>query len=212
MVSTMKANEAFCDSNPETRKTQAELRMLGDTILECLSLVFNLRDKRRALMGKYAMLNYIFAVLNPLYLGIELDFLAGNLPSSFLQMRTLLEQLAKCYAADLRFQDQDRFQVRLERIERLIDRRETSTSKIIKEMNPKAAPLWGKLSGSWVHLKQLNRLVSSDGKIPEYRIVAIPTRYWSSEIPKIVELGEYVHEFRGILKSAMDSWRPLTSL
>jgi len=63
-----------------------------------------LSPDREALRGPLSVslsLTFLSFVLLPLSYGIFFDFLAGNLVASFMQARTLLEQLAKCYLADI---------------------------------------------------------------------------------------------------------------
>lgn len=95
-ASILRENEAFCRSNSDAREASAELRNLvnearGSTMWESQVTP----DRFARVVSCSAMGTYLSFIFRPLAFGIYLDFLVGNVISVFMQLRTLLEQLAK---------------------------------------------------------------------------------------------------------------------
>jgi len=153
-------------------------------------------------VGRSAMLTYLSFVLMPLSYGILFDFLAGNLVASFMQARTLLEQLAKCFLADIEEMNESFFQDRLRFIEE-----SRSIAKSVESLGPSALPLWGKLSEDWVHMKRLKKLVTavSQRGLPSYGII-VPIVYETEDIPDVVELSKCIKTLRGLLEDTIQRW------
>src|SRR3989304_6063539 len=68
----------------------------------------------------------------PLSYGIYFDFLGGNLPVCFTQLRMLLEQLAKCSMSDLKYPDLTFFQERIKSLETEMERERGSLTELIR--------------------------------------------------------------------------------
>jgi len=72
------------------------------------------RDKEKALRSP--MFFYINNVLFPFSYAMLVDLLVGNVPACYMELRFMLESLAKCYLAE-RFGAGKFFEVRLETLE-----------------------------------------------------------------------------------------------
>jgi hypothetical protein len=207
-VNILKENDTFCKSNPDAREADTELQNLMNE-----SMIYNAWDKfiPWSEFGKAtaesAMITYLAFILRPLAFGIYLDFLGGNLVAVFMQLRTLLEQLAKCNHADsLRNTHHESFfQTRLEAVEQLPQ----SMTKTIGTLGTDAEELWRRLSNRWVHMKRMEGLVNavSERGIPGYAII-IPVNYDDHDIPDIKDLTETVRQFRKLLALTLDRWNP----
>ena len=207
-VNILKENDAFCKSNPDAREADAELTLLMNE-----SMIYNRWDKFipwsefGKATARSAMITYLAFILRPLAFGIYLDFLGGNLVAVFMQLRALLEQLAKCNHADsLRnTHDESFFQTLLEAVEQLPQ----SMTKTIGTLGPDAEELWRRLSNRWVHMKRMEGLVNavSEHGIPGYAII-IPVNYSDHDIPDIKDLTETVRQFRRLLALTLDRWDP----
>jgi hypothetical protein len=99
----LKDNIEFCKLEREAGDAYAELSELMKEVLKDYGSWGKgvSREGFGKAVGESAMLTYLSFVLLPLSYGIAFDFLGGNLIASFMQMRALLEQLAKCYLADV---------------------------------------------------------------------------------------------------------------
>lgn len=154
------------------------------------------------------MMNYIFAVLQPLSNGILLDFLAGNLPACFMQLRTLIEQLAKCFNADTQFPEESFFQDRLKKLEKKMVMEKSSLWKLVESLGGDIAPIWGQLSEYWIHMRGFRRIVDAVTArgVPSYALV-LPMTYDDTEGPDIAELGQSIRHFRTVLDLTIQSWK-----
>jgi len=99
----LKDNIEFCKLEKEAGDAYAELDELMKEVLKNYGGWE--RGVSRKGFGKAvsesAMLAYLSFVLLPISYGITFDFLGGNLIASFMQIRALLELLARCYLADV---------------------------------------------------------------------------------------------------------------
>ena len=202
--SIMEENETFCQSNQTAQETRTEIVELMNDAIDHVQWEAKL-SRRNQLFPKFAMLNYLFFVLMPISYAIHLDFLTGNLPACFMQLRTLLEQLAKCFLSDLKYQDLAFFQDKMVKLEA----EGVSLTKTIETVEPKAVPLWSRLSNDWVHMKYLKRTVNvvlERGDVPGYGLV-IPIAYSETELPEIEELGKSIIDYRTMLAKTIEKWK-----
>ena len=145
----------------------------------------------------------------PLSYGIYFDFLGGNLPVCFTQLRMLLEQLAKCSMSDLKYPDLTFFQERIKSLETEMERERGSLTELIRIVAPEGVPLWRNLSRDWIHFKSFDRIVTiiSERKdIPGWSLT-VPIGYRDTELPEIDELGKYITQFRQILAKNVEKWK-----
>ena len=200
-------NTAFCKLNLDCRETYIEIQNLMNYARYCTLWEDQVSPSELGkTVSESAMFTYLSYILRPLAWGIFLDFLAGNEIAAFMQLRTLLEQLAKCYEADVmtELSNVTFFQKRIIALEET----RRSTSKIIGALGPGSEELWSKLSEEWVHLRSMGKLVTAviERGMPGYAIV-IPASYGAEDIPDIRELGQAVKQFRGLLSSTLDKWQ-----
>lgn len=200
----MEENEAFCQSNATARETLSEIVELINDAIDHVHWEVKTPEWNEQ-FPKFALLNYLFSVLMPVSYAIRLDFLAGNLPASFMQLRVLLEQVAKCFFSDLNYPDLSFFQEKMVMLEAEM----LSSTKRIEMLEPTAAPLWTRLSNDWVHMKYLERIVRvvvERGDVPGYGLV-IPIGLSDTELPEIEELGQSIAQFRVILANTVEKWK-----
>ena len=206
--SILEENESFCKSNEIGHETWVEIvELMNDAIDKVLWETKEI-DWRR-LFSRYAMLNYFFSILMPVSYGIYFDYLGGNLPVCFAQLRTLLEQLAKCFMSDMRHPDLPFFQQRITALENEMEREHLSLTKLIEMVAPEGVPMWRSLSRDWVHFKSFDRIVaiiSERQDVPGWSLT-VPIGYSDTELPEIDELAKHVSGFRQILAKKVEEWK-----
>jgi hypothetical protein len=88
--SILEENNEDCKSNETAHETWVEIvELMNDAIDDVMWQTKEIDWNTH--FPRFAMMNYFFSVLMPVSYGIYLDFLAGNLPVCFTQLRTLLE-------------------------------------------------------------------------------------------------------------------------
>ncbi len=165
--------------------------------------------KQGQLYSQSCMGFFAFHVLMPYSYAIYTDLLTGNLPVCFIQLRLILESLAKCYLADKSYPDETFFQSRLDHL--YSEARDIS--KIAKQvgqavgLNERFYVMWKRLSDDWVHTRgigeRIARHIAERGGIPAWSIV-LPMDYKQDDLPAIDELRQEVAEFRVLLKTVMN--------
>ncbi len=77
----------------------------SDEITEFITDVIDLLPglPRTEAFVQSAKWNFIVTNLMPASYGIYLNFLAGNVPACFMQLRNIIEYMAQCYLADSRY-------------------------------------------------------------------------------------------------------------
>ena len=110
----MRGNEQFLRENAQD--VYREIVDLANDAIDYLGIVLEhpTREEECVRRSMFVFLNH---VLMPLSGAIWLDVLSGNLPVCFVEIRSVLESLVKCYLADLRYPDQEFFQERLRLLE-----------------------------------------------------------------------------------------------
>lgn len=197
-------NEAFCKSDQIGRETQTEIVELINDAIDHVHWEVKIPEWKEH-FPKFAMLNYLFSVLMPVSYAIHFDFLGGNLPASFMQLRVLLEQLAKCFFSDRNYPNLSFFQEKMV----MLEAENLTSTKRIEMIEPTAARLWTQLSNDWAHMKYLERIVRvvlERGAVPGYGLV-IPIALSDTELPEIEELGQSIAQFRVILANTVDKWK-----
>ena len=206
--SILEENETFCKSNEIGHETWVEIVELMNDAID--NVVWEVKEiDWRNLFSKYAMLNYFFSILMPVSYGIYFDYLGGNLPVCFAQLRTLLEQLAKCFMSDVRHPDLSFFQERIRALENEMERDHLSLTKLIEMVAPEGVSTWRSLSRDWVHFKSFDRIVaivSERQDVPGWSLT-VPIGYSDTELPEIDELGKCVSGFRQILAKNVEEWK-----
>jgi hypothetical protein len=123
-----------------------------------------------------------------------------------MQLRTLLEQLAKCYQADLLPEavNETFFATRIQ----IVEEKYRYISDIIRTLGPGSKELWTKLSNDWVHMTRMNKLVNTviQSGVPSFTNI-VPIAYGQEDISIIREIAEDVEQFRGLMSSALEKWQ-----
>jgi len=197
-TSILQENDKFCKSNDVAQETVIEiLKLMKDAI--------NSVQWNADLFPKFAFVNCLRSVLVPMSNAIYYNFMGGNLPACFVQLRILLEQLVKCFLSDKDYRDISRFQEKLRRVE---DQKLHLTEAVIA-VEPNAESLWRNLSNDWVHMKYLERHVRvllERGDVLGFNVV-VPIDFSETELPEIQELGESISQFRAILAETVGKWK-----
>jgi len=205
----MQENEEFIRNNAKAVYDEV-IGLINDAIDEVIFAVE--KPKRERDYIERSMAFFIYHVLVPFSYAIYLDLLAGNVPACFMELRFMLESLAKCYMADLRYPEVQFFQMRLE----LLERERLSISRVMEKLGEELGvangfvALWGKLSQDWVHMKgftdKLVGYVSEKSDMPPWALV-IPMNYTEKDLDILEELRDRISQFRNLLRTSMEKYR-----
>ena len=206
----MQKNLKFCIEN--TEEVHKEFVELLNYSRECASFVAN-HEKLEHELSNWCMVAYLYHILVPFSFGIYIDFLNGNLPVCFFQLRLMLEALVKCYYADSKYPPHLSFQQKLE----LIETENKTVGKLMEEVGgilmikkKKITSIWHKISKEWIHAKGvINRVVKAfieSEETPPYRVV-LPIHYEKRDVREIKELGKQITEFMKFLYLVIESWK-----
>jgi hypothetical protein len=168
------------------------------------------QEDRVSLYLERSMAFFFHHVLWPFSCAIHTDVLTGNLPACFMELRLMLESLAKCYLADSKYPAQAFFQERL----RLLEEEKRSISKLMEDFGERlgldfAAPLWHKLSRDWVHTKGvMDKFVSQMEKsnVPRWAL-AIPVNYTENDLDTLDELRKRISQFKELLAATAEKYQ-----
>ena len=177
------------------------------------ALAFTGGDKPRKLYTERATYFYAYHVLTPSSYSIFTNLLIGSLPSCFRELRFMIEILAKCYLADLKYPNESFFKNKLQILgdEKKSDGKVKREHDFIREfgekvnLESKTIKLWSKLSAELHARKYVEKVVESivnKENVPGYALV-IPVVYNKKDIDELNELRKYVCCFRKILNSAI---------
>lgn len=168
------------------------------------------QEERVSLYLERSMAFFFHHVLWPFSCAIHTDVLTGNLPACFMELRLMVESLAKCYLADLKYPEQTFFQERL----RLLEEERRSISKLMEDLGERlgldfAAPLWHKLSQDWVHTKGvMDKFVGQIEKsnVPHWALV-IPVNYTENDLDALEELRKRISQFKELLAATAEKYQ-----
>ncbi|MCK4297265.1 MAG: hypothetical protein KAX28_11505 [Candidatus Marinimicrobia bacterium] len=213
IIGVMRENEEFLRKN--AKGTCDEVVELINDAIDYVMLGIKRKESRKDYVNR-SMAFFLNHVLMPFSYAIYADALIGNIPSSFIELRLMLESLVKCYLADIKYPDQTFFQERLELLEKLLDEERLSTSKLMKELERELesennfVALWGKLSRDWIHTKGImNRVVSQvveKSDVPPWAL-PLPMNYTENELDTIDELRKRISQFRNLLTVTMEKYQ-----
>lgn len=205
IIEVMRQNEAFLRQNAEETYYEV-VELINDAIDNVVLAV----KKNPEDYAKYSMIFFLHHILMPFSYAIHVDMLTGNIPACFMELRLMLESLAKCYLADLKYSDQIFFQEKLKLLEEE-NKRKKSTSKLMDELGAGLGldfrTLWHKLSQDWIHTKGImDRVVTQvveKSDVPPWALV-IPMNYAESDLDTINELRNRISKFRSLLTAVME--------
>jgi len=200
ITKVMRGNEEFLLKNAKESYNEV-IELVNDAI----DLA---KQEEKSDYAKFSMAFFIYHILMPYSYAIYVDLLAGNLPVCFMQLRLMLESLAKCYLADSRYANQPFFQRRFE----LLEKESSSTSKLMKDLGKELRVgndfknLWRQLSQDWVHTRGIvdgvvNHLVQKSD-VPPWALI-IPMSYGANDLGTINQLREQIVKFRELLAVIM---------
>ena len=211
IIEVMKQNEAFLRQNAEDTYYEV-VELINDAIDNVVLAV----KKNPEDYAKYSMIFFLHHILMPFSYAIHVDMLTGNIPACFMELRLMLESLARCYLADLKYSDQIFFQEKLKLLEEEEEenKRKKSTSKLMDELGTGLGlnfrTLWHKLSQDWVHTKGImDRVVTQvveKSDVPPWALV-IPMNYAESDLDTINELRNRISKFRSLLTAVMEKYQ-----
>ncbi len=209
IVERMNENEEFLFSN--ARDAIEEVVELINDAIDNVGYAAKRAESKKDYVER-SMAFFIYHVLMPFSYAIYVDLVAANLPVCFIELRLMLESLARCYLADLRYSGLPFFQERLKSLEQ----EQQSISEMMKELGRKVGVqdefviLWGKLSQDWVHTQGfVNNVVENvieRSDIPPWALV-VPMNYARSDLDSIGELRSRIAQFRNMLKIAIERYK-----
>ncbi len=209
----MRENEEFLRSN--ARDVEDEAVTLTNEAIDYLPLMSELPDKEKY-YAEHAMAFMLHHVLMPFSYANYMNLLAGNLPGCFMGLRLMLESLAKCYLADMKYAKFTFFRERLEELDKELWQNRQSISKSLEDLGMELnvgddfSGLWKELSESWFHTagfanKVIENIVNSSNA-PSWALV-LPMPYSLNDLDTINEFGRRNAEFRSLLAVTMRKYK-----
>jgi len=209
IIKVMRENEEFLRKN--AKETCDEVVELMNDAIDYVMHAVKRKESRKDYVNR-SMAFFLHHILMPFSYAIYVDLLVGNIPACFMELRLMLESLAKCYFADLKYPDRTFFQERLE----LLEAEDLSMSKLMKELGKELGfendfvALWGKLSRDWIHTKGImDRVVSQvieKSDIPPWALT-LPMNYKENDLDAVDELRKYISQFRTLLTTTMEKYQ-----
>ena len=213
LTKVMKENEEYLSKNAE------------NTCFEVVELINDGVDVKRTVSQENFVKSSISFFSHTLLMSyssaIYTDLITGNLPACFMELRLMLESLAKSYCADLRYPNEPFFKTKLELLEKKMNEKNVSISKLMKNLGKETGlknnPLmmWGKLSQEWVHsigiVKGIDDQIIKKSTPPPYALV-IPMNYSEDDLDNINKLGKRISEFRNLLKIVLERQRGIIKI
>ncbi|MEM2914669.1 MAG: hypothetical protein QXH91_04635 [Candidatus Bathyarchaeia archaeon] len=206
-------NEVFLKNN--AKEVLKEVVELVNDAIDYLPSVVN-REKADEYYLKYSAMFFFVHILMPASYGVYANLILGNLPVCFIELRLILESLAKCYVADLCPERELFFETKLMTLEEIMREKEISTSDLLKDFGEitglpdKPLKLWGKLSEGWVHtrgiVQKIINHIEEKSDLPPYAL-PIPMNYTDNDVDSLNELAKRTSELRKILKAACDKYK-----
>jgi hypothetical protein len=188
-------NLEFCRSGPG-RAALNQIEGLNMDFRQHLSWMLKM-GKVQDTFGRLAVPNYMVRVLRPLSQGLRLDFLLGQIPECFLDVKGLLEQLARSFEADARFGKERDFNARLSRL----DSSRTDLPELVENLDGAAGGFLVELSSAWVKTSEpLTSLTSAD-------LSGGAQAFTGQDLSEVARLGEAVGRFRTLLSKILQKWK-----
>ena len=179
------------------------------------NVVFFSEDKNKRGYLKSTLFFFTHHILLPYSYAIYTDLMVGNLPACFMELRAMLEALAKCYFAESYESNFHMEKILME--EKHMKSNHKTITRLVSELDEElnlmdnAKMLWKTISNDWIHVKGIihkwiEGFSNKEGYIPSYRLI-IPTGYSDEDIPVIFELQKSINQFRNILELAMEKYK-----
>lgn len=129
IIDSIHSNSEFLYS--QTKEVLEEIIELINDAIDLLQTIFTKLGKDPTELTSKAFVFYVFHVLLPMSYGIYTSLMTGNLPACFMMLRFLLESLAKCYYADVMFQDTMSALDKIQSVESSLNNKKISISKLL---------------------------------------------------------------------------------
>ena len=167
---------------------------------------------------------FLFSLLHiiwPSTNGIALDLLLGNLPACFMQLRLIVETMAKSLATDYTYEFKGISVYNSESLERYLKSEKVSTSRFLRKMlsevmgrdaAEETLKLWGKLSEDWAHFRGIVRRIKESlekERFPPSYHLALPIELDEEVREDLEELVKRVKNTRELLKIFFERWKQL---
>jgi len=203
ITDVLKANLSYAKKTREGKACFSEISELMNDLIDNLKDMPVDGDE----FTKSARWVFLSTSLMPMSFGIYVDFLAGNTPVCFMQLRMIIESMVLYYEADQEHRDQSFFYDKLMVSEKIRSMGNVKLSKVISAIDPDAAKLWHKCS-QWMHAPSLaGKLVKNVAEhgVPTWGL-AIPMEYTYVDRTQLLELGKEISKLREILKRLLEKW------
>lgn len=204
ITKALRENEQFTKTNISAKNAYDEIVELINDAIDLLGQLPNKSDK----FVKSVKYNFILTNLMPSSYSILFNFLAGNIPTCFMQIRTAVEYLVMGFIADKENPSEGFFYEKLQKVEEKRNKEHMRLHQLIKTIDPEAAMLWTNCS-EWGHAqsltkKMIDQITSSD--IPGWSLV-VPMPYNQTDEQPITELQEATKQLRSALARIIQKWR-----
>jgi len=202
-------NEKFLLNKTEESYIEV-IELINDTI-DYVKFFAETEDKNDYVES--SMFFLIHHIVLPNSYAIYTDLMIGNLPACFMELRTMVEALPKCYFAESYEASFHMEKIRL--LEKYMKKKNISISSLLSrldsELNQKDGShnLWKELSEGWIHLRGIvskwMEELSENSSLLSYRLI-IPTDYSDEDIGTINELQKCINRFRDILRLTIEKY------
>jgi len=201
----------------KAEETQKEIVEFLNDVIDALGEI----SKKQGRYSESAFGASLFHMVMPLSYSTYVNFLAGYLPTCFMQLRLIVETCAKTICADAVFKDDKFFASKLMHLESFLERgddgRPMSTSKFFseylsnivgKDLASEIKTLWHKLSQNWLHLKGyiakvVERTVEAG---PPSWAIGAPMVYDTTDRKDLKELEEKTRKTRCVFAKIKNLW------
>lgn len=213
IIDVMRGNEYFLCKNAKESCDEV-IELINDAIYYVVPSVRKAESTEDYVRRSMAF--FLLHILMPFSYAIYVDLLVGNIPACFMELRLILESLAKCYLADSRYANRDFFEKRMKLLQGELERERVSISKLMKQLGQEVGlesdfvALWGKLSQDWIHTKGIvdkvvNQLIEKSG-VPPWALV-IPMYYTEDDLDTVGELRKRISQFRSLLTATVEKYQ-----
>ncbi|TBR12262.1 MAG: hypothetical protein EPO62_00415 [Candidatus Nitrosotenuis sp.] len=186
IIKIIKENEEFLNSNKKRKKIFSEI---SELMLDAIDYLQG-RD-----FTKDPKAYFVFNALMPFSQGIYISILSGNIASSHMQLRLLIEYLALCAHAEK--VDEEYI---LDKLEKTRKKFEKSVGGMVRSFDLNAFGLWS-ASSRWFHAKshsrKIEKIVTHD-KLKLWQIIQ-PAPYDKDDEKELTEFARNVKAFNNII-------------
>ncbi len=199
----LEANFRFARKSRKGKMCLAEISELMNDVIDAIPKM----PKDANEITRSAKSVFVATNLMPMSFGIYVDFLSGNIPVCFTQLRMMIETMAVYFVADKEHKSETFFYDKVALSAESYHSRNVSLSAIIESVDRDAAKLWHR-SSLWMHARDLARKFVE--QVAEYGVptwgLVLPMEYTRVDEPIIDELRSELAVFRRVLGRVMREW------